>query len=96
MRAAQFPAFGLRGLAQVILIAAVVSLATVATCPAQTLTTLYSFCSQANCTDGTLPRVPIAQGRDGSLYGMTQGGGLGSGTIFRLTSAGVYTVWPCP
>jgi uncharacterized repeat protein (TIGR03803 family) len=63
--------------------------------PLGTLTTLYNFCSQANCTDGWAPFNRLIQGTDGNLYGTTQGGGLvpcnyGCGTIFRL-SVGLFT-----
>jgi hypothetical protein len=35
-----------------------------------TLTTLYSFCSQANCTDGVAPSG-LVQAADGNFYGTT-------------------------
>ena len=62
--------------------------------PSGTLTTLYSFCSQANCTDGTDPLGGLIQGTDGNFYGTTYGGGangIGDGTIFKITPAGVLT-----
>jgi uncharacterized repeat protein (TIGR03803 family) len=40
--------------------------------PSGTLTTLYSFCSQANCTDGTLPGAGLVQDTDGAFYGTTE------------------------
>lgn len=44
-------------------------------------------------TDGAYPKGSLVQGRDGALYGMTNTGGTGSGgTIFRITTAGVFTV----
>jgi uncharacterized repeat protein (TIGR03803 family) len=43
--------------------------------PSGTLTFLYSFCSQANCTDGDLPLGGLTQGTDGTLYGTTICGG---------------------
>ncbi|GAO44402.1 choice-of-anchor tandem repeat GloVer-containing protein [Flavihumibacter petaseus] len=44
-------------------------------------------------TDGSNPKGPLVQGPDGALYGMTSGGGTGnSGTIFRITTAGAFTV----
>jgi len=50
------------------------------------LTTLYSFCSQTNCTDGSYPES-LLQATDGSFYGITDGGGTNGnyGTIFRLS-----------
>src|SRR5262249_30298507 len=71
---------------------------------AQTFTTLSSFCSQTNCTDGNGTTAPLVQGTDGNLYGETAFGGavgtswcgsLGCGTIFKITPQGnrttVYT-----
>lgn len=53
------------------------------------LTTLYRFCSQANCTDGNFPLGPPVQGLDGNLYGVTYGGPLfGPGTVYRITTDG--------
>ena len=61
------------------------------------LTTLYSFCSQSNCTDGSNP-VGLIQATDGNFYGTTQEGGNGSscthgpcGTVFKVTAAGILT-----
>jgi len=53
--------------------------------PAGALTTLYRFCSQANCADGALPYSTLVQGHDGFLYGTTRTGGTyGYGTVFRV------------
>ena len=50
------------------------------------LSTLYSFCAQANCTDGGYPYAGVTQGSDGNLYGVTKTGGTNnSGTVFKLT-----------
>ena len=50
------------------------------------LTTLYSFCAQANCADGYNPRADLVQGTDGNFYGDTSlGGANGGGTVFRLS-----------
>ncbi|MFT3704905.1 MAG: Ig-like domain-containing protein [Agriterribacter sp.] len=44
-------------------------------------------------TDGAYPKGSLVQGPDGALYGMTSTGGTGSGgTIFKITTAGVFTV----
>jgi uncharacterized repeat protein (TIGR03803 family) len=44
-------------------------------------------------TDGGNPLGTLTQGSDGFLYGMNSAGGTGnSGTIFKISTAGVYTV----
>jgi len=60
------------------------------------LTTLYSFCSQTNCADGTTPTAGLIQATDGYLYGTTFYGGylstcMDCGTIFKMTSTGDLT-----
>ena len=63
--------------------------------PAGELTTLYSFCMKPDCADGSNPVAELTEGADGSLYGMTSQGGVGGGTIFKITSSGalvtIYT-----
>ncbi len=60
--------------------------------PSGKLTRVYSFCSQANCTDGSYPYAPLVQGTDGNFYGTTQGGGAyGYGSVFKLTPLGELT-----
>lgn len=62
------------------------------------LTTLYSFCAQANCTDGWLPSA-LVLATDGNFYGTTAQGGIYQncqfgdpcGSIFRITPAGEIT-----
>lgn len=50
------------------------------------LTSLYSFCSKTNCTDGYLPTAGLVHYTNGNLYGTTSGGGNnGVGTIFQYT-----------
>jgi uncharacterized repeat protein (TIGR03803 family) len=59
--------------------------------PAGKLTTLYSFCSQPNCTDGLSPTA-LLQATTGDLYGTTyQGGADGGGTVFEITASGELT-----
>jgi uncharacterized repeat protein (TIGR03803 family) len=67
--------------------------------PDGTLTTLYNFCSQANCADGALPGS-LTEGTDGNFYGSTGAGGAGQclaagnglcGTIFKITPDGTLT-----
>ena len=70
--------------------------------PAGTLTSLYSFCSETNCTDGASPYAGLIQGTDGNFYGTTYYGGAnkdmicsmegyGCGTIFKMTPSGTLT-----
>jgi uncharacterized repeat protein (TIGR03803 family) len=60
--------------------------------PVGTLTTLYSFCSQSDCTDGGMPYAGLAQATDGNFYGTTtQGGAHSVGTIFKITPGGTLT-----
>jgi uncharacterized repeat protein (TIGR03803 family) len=57
------------------------------------LTTLYTFCSQTNCTDGRWPRGTMVQGTDGNFYGTTYYGGTNGsyGTVFNITPGGTLT-----
>ena len=50
-------------------------------------TTLYSFCSQANCADGSEPQGGLVQDTNGTFYGTTYSGGTGDGigTIYSLS-----------
>ncbi len=60
--------------------------------PSGALTTLYSFCSQRNCTDGEQPSAGLVQASDGNFYGTTLGGGAnGYGTVFKITASGALT-----
>src|ERR1022692_4537686 len=62
--------------------------------PAQTLTTLYSFCSQSRCPDGANPTAGLVQATNGDLYGTTFGFPYGYGTVFKITPGGTLTtVW---
>jgi uncharacterized repeat protein (TIGR03803 family) len=55
-------------------------------------TLVYTFQGQS-ASDGQLPEAGLIQGVDGNLYGTTSEGGVGiSGTVFKLTPAGVETV----
>src|ERR1035437_9055776 len=56
--------------------------------PAQTLTTLYSFCSQSGCPDGYYPEAGLVQATNGDLYGTTSGFPYGYGTVFKITPGG--------
>jgi uncharacterized repeat protein (TIGR03803 family) len=60
--------------------------------PAGTLTTLYTFCSQTNCTDGAGPSTGLLRATDGNFYGTTEFGGANNlGTIFKITPDGALT-----
>src|ERR1022692_367381 len=61
--------------------------------PGGTLTTLYNFCSQTNCTDGATPYAWLVQAANGDLYGTTYAGGAnnGGGTVFKITPGGTLT-----
>lgn len=60
--------------------------------PSGTLTTLYNFCSQTNCSDGESPSAALIQATDGNFYGTTlRGGTKGFGSIFKITSGGTLT-----
>jgi uncharacterized repeat protein (TIGR03803 family) len=64
--------------------------------PAGTLTTLHSFCSEADCADGASPDGLI-QAANGNFYGVTYSGGAlgcdgyGCGTFFEMTPTGTLT-----
>ena len=50
------------------------------------LTTLHSFCSQNECTDGSSPEGGLIQGTNGDFYGTTSSDGAdGGGTVFSLS-----------
>lgn len=63
-------------------------------------TLLYAFCSAANCSDGASPYLSaLIMDAAGNLYGTTTSGGnsgklfpSGSGTVFKLDTAGHETV----
>ena len=61
--------------------------------PSGTLMTLYSFCSQSNCTDGASPTAGLVQATNGELYGTTQERGANGkgGTIFKISPGGTLT-----
>jgi len=60
-----------------------------------TLTTIYTFCSLADCADGNSPQGGLIQATNGDFYGTTSRGGTstnctgGCGTAFKITSQGI-------
>jgi uncharacterized repeat protein (TIGR03803 family) len=60
--------------------------------PAGSVTILYSFCSLANCADGSGPYGGLVRASNGNFYGTTYSGGASSwGTVFVITPTGVLT-----
>ena len=60
--------------------------------PTGTLTTLYGFCVQTNCTDGANPYDGLVQATNGDFYGTTYTGGANEGgTVFSITAGGTLT-----
>jgi uncharacterized repeat protein (TIGR03803 family) len=67
------------------------------------LSVLYSFCSQSNCADGSVPNPKLFLDKEGNIYGTTSEGGefnngfcedsdLGCGTVFKIAPDGTETV----
>jgi uncharacterized repeat protein (TIGR03803 family) len=55
---------------------------------AWTLTTLYGFCSQANCADGSTPSGELMVDASGNLFGNAIfGGSAGAGVVYELSPA---------
>jgi uncharacterized repeat protein (TIGR03803 family) len=53
--------------------------------PTGVFTTLHTFCTEANCVDGSSSYAGLVQGTDGTFYGTTAGGGTqNQGTVFSL------------
>ena len=60
--------------------------------PSGTATVLYTFCSQPNCADGSIPGSGVMLATDGNFYGITyEGGTAGEGTVFKITPSGTFT-----
>ena len=66
--------------------------------PAGELRSIYSFCSQPNCADGQYPLLGPVLASDEHLYGVASVGGsyagsiYGSGTFYKLTLGGEFTL----
>ncbi len=53
----------------------------------KTLTTLYDFCSQSDCTDGANPYEGLLEDTNGTFYGTTYSGGAADyGTVFSVAT----------
>jgi len=58
---------------------------------------LYTFCTQAACTDGDYPTGTLVQATNGDFYGTTASGGAnvaclpGCGTVFKISPSGTLT-----
>jgi len=62
--------------------------------PSGTFATIYSFCTQTNCADGSTPAGGLTLGPDGSLYGTTSAGGVGKrGTIYKIATDGTFSTF---
>lgn len=87
-----------RQLVKITCIAAVLWAGAARNCPAQTLTTLYSFCPHRGCSDGDFPIANLVQGTDGDFYSTAYGGGnprcgsAGCGTVYKITPGGAFTL----
>ena len=92
MNAANGLPLGKLSLSKMVCVVFVLCAATTIASPATSFTSLYSFCSQANCPDGTGPNGWLVQGLDGNFYGTTVAGGAnGYGTVFKISSGGTLT-----
>jgi uncharacterized repeat protein (TIGR03803 family) len=55
--------------------------------------TLYSFCSQTDCADGSFPAGFLTSDSSGNLYGLAfDGGSNDDGVVFKITPSGQETV----
>jgi uncharacterized repeat protein (TIGR03803 family) len=65
--------------------------------PKGALTTLYNFCSQINCDDGSLPFGGLTQATNGIFYGTTfAGGSYNDGIVYSLSTGLAPFVEPRP
>jgi uncharacterized repeat protein (TIGR03803 family) len=61
--------------------------------PSGIFKTIYAFCKQSHCTDGSQPFDGLVQTVDGNFYGTTMNGGAAFyyGVVFRMTPTGSFT-----
>jgi uncharacterized repeat protein (TIGR03803 family) len=60
--------------------------------PSGTLTTIYNFCSQSGCDNGSAPVGGLTPTENGDTYGTTsEGGSDHAGTLFSITPSGTLT-----
>jgi uncharacterized repeat protein (TIGR03803 family) len=63
--------------------------------PAGQFTSLYSFTGPTRSQDFEFAR--LTQSTEGNIYGVTENGGLGAGSIFKITTGGlVYVMYDFP
>jgi uncharacterized repeat protein (TIGR03803 family) len=61
--------------------------------PSKVLTVLHNFDAKPGSVDGQSLDAGLVQATDGNFYGVTTAGGTnGFGTLYKITSAGVYSV----
>jgi uncharacterized repeat protein (TIGR03803 family) len=61
--------------------------------PAKVLAVLYNFNAKPGSVDGSVVDAGVIQATDGNFYGVTDAGGTnGFGTVYKVTSTGVYSV----
>ncbi len=56
----------------------------------------FNNTTDASCNPGSFPTVSLVQVADGSFYGINYQGGSGCGSIYKLTSANVFSVFLLP
>ncbi len=56
----------------------------------------FNNATDGGCNSGSFPVVNLTQVTDGSLYGVNYAGGPGCGSIYKLTSANVFTAFLMP
>ena len=61
--------------------------------PSKVLTVLHNFDAKPGSVDGSVVDAGVIQATDGNFYGVTDAGGTnGFGTVYKVTSTGVYSV----